>query len=201
VAQRCIDTGRESHRRCRATSAPATKTIAATARAAHRCSPRDEDGNRQGNQTAPDKPSEYTGSGRPDAATDHVAETAATLGRWMTALVQHLAHPEPLDRRGRRLPETLARIEQRDDLIVEAAEKFFPGLSASAAAEALRRALARYADCAWRRDAATPRCPDRHRGRIEGACWEILSVHARVPATRTIRLALGKTIRCQREGR
>ncbi len=93
----------------------------------------------------------------------------------------------PVDRRGHRLPETLAALARRDELIRQAAERFFSDASDHEAARLLHQALERYAGCAWQRERSAPECPPRHAGRLTASCWHILHAVDRVPSEPLIR--------------
>jgi hypothetical protein len=105
----------------------------------------------------------------------------------------HVHHPEthaaPVDRRGKRLPETLQAIAQRDALLREAAARFFPDATHHQAAEMLRVKLLRYQTSAWRRDRAEAECPPRLAGRLDELLWQILKTHDHTPSAVTIRRA------------
>jgi hypothetical protein len=107
------------------------------------------------------------------------------------------ADTAPVDRRGHRLPETLAALARRDRLICEAVERFFPDLHNHEAAWRLHQALERYAGCAWPRERAAPGMPLRRVGKLTGLCWHILDAVEYVPSARTIRFILSRGIRCQ----
>jgi hypothetical protein len=93
----------------------------------------------------------------------------------------------PVDRRGHRLPETLAALARRDELIREAVQRLFQGASGHEAARLLHQALERYASCAWQREQSAPECPSRHVGRLTASCWHILDAVDRVPSEPLIR--------------
>ena len=110
----------------------------------------------------------------------------------MTVALRHI------DRRGHRLPATLAAIDRRDAMIVAAVAVFFPGLSANDAAHRLHQAIDRYALGAWRRERIADACPSRHDGKIAAHCWQILRTIDRTPSARSIRLILSRAaFRCQ----
>jgi hypothetical protein len=96
----------------------------------------------------------------------------------------------PVDRRGKRLPETLQAIAQRDALLREAAARFCAGATHHQAAEMLRTKLLRYQTSAWRRDRAQPECPSRLAGRLDALLFQILRTRDHVPSGVTIRRAL-----------
>jgi hypothetical protein len=100
----------------------------------------------------------------------------------------HLANAEPIDRRGRRLPETLAALVERDRLLVEAARQFCFGESFNAAALTLHTAIARYRETRWQyqRSEQWP----RHRNPLNFFCWRVLKAHDATPSARTIRRVL-----------
>jgi hypothetical protein len=113
----------------------------------------------------------------------------------MTRPIRHdeLTATAPLDRRGHRLPETLAAIDRRDMLICEAAVVHFPDLSMNDAAHRLHVALARYESGPWRRERVADVCPPRHAGRLAAHCWQILRERDRTPSARSIRAILGRS--------
>jgi hypothetical protein len=88
---------------------------------------------------------------------------------------------------GHRLPETLAALARRDELIREAVERFFPGASGHEAARRLHQALDLYACCAWQRERRAAECPARHIGRLTAFCWHILRAVDHVPSEPLIR--------------
>jgi hypothetical protein len=96
------------------------------------------------------------------------------------------------DRRGKRSDATRQAIDARNRLLIEAASRHFAGQSSRSAASALRGALVRYREGAWRRHRVEDQCPARLCGRIEGHCWMILRARDYVPSERTIRRALAK---------
>jgi hypothetical protein len=109
-----------------------------------------------------------------------------------------LTKAEPIDdRRGHRLPETLAALDQRDALLCEAARRFYADTSHRQAAIRLRTALARYECSAWRRERIAITCPSRHAGKLEASCWRILRASDRVPSESLIRQILARgSFRC-----
>ncbi|MGY3605138.1 MULTISPECIES: hypothetical protein [unclassified Bradyrhizobium] len=94
---------------------------------------------------------------------------------------------------GRRLPETLAVLAERDRLLVEAATRHLAHLSNAAAAKHLHRALCRYREGAWQRDRVAIECPARHLGKFNAVLWAILKLRDHVPSERTIRRACGRS--------
>jgi hypothetical protein len=94
------------------------------------------------------------------------------------------------DLRGHRLPETLHAIARRDELICEAARRYFPGASDREIARQLRTALSRYREGRWRRDRSESLCP--HAGKLPALLWCLLKTRDAVPSDRTIRLALAR---------
>ena len=100
----------------------------------------------------------------------------------------------PLDRRGHRSAATLDAINLRNELLLEAARRFFAGASDREAARQLRAALSRYREGRWRRDRSEATCPPRHLGRLDEMLWMILKVRDHVPPSeRLIRLVLSRT--------
>jgi hypothetical protein len=94
--------------------------------------------------------------------------------------------------RGHRTVATLSLIAERDRLLVEAAAKFYSGLSGREAARHLRVALLRYREGAWRRTRAEAVCPARNLGRLEELLWRLLKVRDHVPSDRSVRTALAR---------
>ena len=110
----------------------------------------------------------------------------------MSAPIRHsnLEIVAPVERSGRRTPQTLLLLDERDKLLFEAA-RFYPGASDREVARRLRTALSRYRAGRWERgDRTEPLCPLRHRGTITELLWMILKVHDHLPSDRTIRRAL-----------
>ena len=92
--------------------------------------------------------------------------------------------------RGRRTPQTLLLLDERNALLIEAARHFCVGMSDRQAAAFLRVALLRYQTGAWRRDRSEALCPPRHAGKLNGTLWALLKVADRVPSEMTIRRAI-----------
>jgi hypothetical protein len=101
-----------------------------------------------------------------------------------------LTHAVSIDRRGKRTPLTLLHLIVRDLFLRAAADIYCAGMSDRAAAAWLHKKLARYRECAWRRDQNEARCPPRLAGRINGLMWCVLKCCDRVVSERTIRRAL-----------
>jgi hypothetical protein len=95
-----------------------------------------------------------------------------------------------IDRRGRRLADTMLALGERDRWLAEAASRFLPGWSARAASRRLHEALSRYKLGAWRRERTSETVPLRRRGHLEGHFWMILRARDHVPSERTIRAAI-----------
>jgi hypothetical protein len=91
--------------------------------------------------------------------------------------------------RGCRTPQTRLLIEERNRLLVEAAQ-FFPDASDRETARRLHVALSRYKNGTWRRDRSEALCPVQHRGKLTRTLWMILKVRDHVPSEMTIRRAL-----------
>ena len=94
------------------------------------------------------------------------------------------------DRRGRRTPQTLLLIDERDRYLIEAARLHCVGMSDRQAAAHLRVALLRYQTGAWRRERIEATCPPRHAGKLTAALWLLLKTRDHVPSTATIRRSL-----------
>jgi hypothetical protein len=91
---------------------------------------------------------------------------------------------------GRRVLETRVKLNQRNDLLCEAAKRFFPDLSISAQATRMAAELRRYCAIAWVNDMASDACPKRHRGTVREAFYLALKCHDRELSSRTMRLIL-----------
>ena len=92
-----------------------------------------------------------------------------------TLLVQRrVTHAVPIDRRGRRTPLTLLHLSVRDHFLRAAADIYCTGMSDRTAAAWLHKKLARYRECAWRRDRVEEQCPPRLVGRVNGLMWCVL---------------------------
>jgi hypothetical protein len=98
----------------------------------------------------------------------------------------------PVERRGRRTEATTRSIATRNRLLIEAAARHCAGQSSRSAASALRGALVRYREGAWRRHRVEDQCPVRLVGRLDEYLWRILRARDHVPSERTIRRALAK---------
>jgi hypothetical protein len=99
----------------------------------------------------------------------------------------------PLDGRGRRRPLTLLHLSVRDHFLRAAAVIYCTGMSDRAAAAWLHTKLARYRECAWRRDRVEELCPPRLAGRINALMWCVLKCSDRVVSERLIRLVLARS--------
>jgi hypothetical protein len=98
-----------------------------------------------------------------------------------------LTDAEPFDRRGRRTPQTLLLIDERDALLRVAAARFCNGMSDREAARYLRSRLLVYQQGAWRRERIETTCPPRHAGKLAALLWLLLKTRDHVPSTMTIR--------------
>ena len=98
----------------------------------------------------------------------------------------------PFGGSGRRTPQTLLLIDERDRYLVEAA-KHFPGLSQRETARLLRSRLLVYRSGRWRRNRSELTCPVQHRGKLTEVLWMLLKVRDAIPSERTIRAALSRT--------
>ncbi|MFL9826940.1 hypothetical protein [Rhodoplanes sp. SY1] len=96
--------------------------------------------------------------------------------------------------RGRRLPETLAALAARDDLIRTAREKFWPDATEREAATQIAAGIARYAASAWVRERLADQVPTRHAGRPAAIWWKVLSIRDHVPSPETVRRALRRGV-------
>jgi hypothetical protein len=115
------------------------------------------------------------------SATDEDRRAAAEALRMLASRVT----PKP----GQRKPETMARMEAHQGELRAMATRFFPDLSAKAAADAIHRRLKLYHDGAdWRRDRAVDRIG--YGETLRGACWRALRAYDRVLSTRRIRAIL-----------
>jgi hypothetical protein len=95
--------------------------------------------------------------------------------------------------RGHRLPMTLLHLTVRDHFLRAAAEIHCTGMSDRAAAAWLHTKLARYRECAWRRECAEEQCPPRHAGRVEALLWSVLKCSDRLVSERLIRCVLARS--------
>jgi hypothetical protein len=93
--------------------------------------------------------------------------------------------------RGKRTPQTLLLLDERDKFVVEA-RKFYVGLSDREVARRLRFRLSVYRDGRWRRTRSELWCP-HPADRIEATLWKLLRARDAIPSTRTIRAALSRT--------
>jgi hypothetical protein len=93
---------------------------------------------------------------------------------------------------GHRLPITLLHLSVRDLFLRAAAEIYCAGMSNRAAATRLHTVLARYRECAWRRDRAEELCPPRLAGRVEALMWCVLKCSDRLVSERLIRAVLAR---------
>ena len=85
---------------------------------------------------------------------------------------------------------TLLHLSVRDHFLRAAADIHCTGMSDRAAAAWLHKKLARYRECAWRRDRVETWCPPRLAGRIEALMWSVLKCSDRVASERLIRNVL-----------
>lgn len=96
--------------------------------------------------------------------------------------------------RGRRLPETLAALAARDDLIRVARARFWPDASEREAATQIAVSIARYGATAWVRERLADQVPTRHAGRPAAIWWKLLSIRDHVPSPETVRRALRRAV-------
>jgi hypothetical protein len=106
-----------------------------------------------------------------------------------------LRHPLLPDGRGRRLPAMLDAINRRDQLILEATDRYFPGVSGREIARRLRVALLRYREGRFRRTRVERTCLTQHLGRLDELLWMILKTRDTIPSERLVRLVLSHTAR------
>lgn len=138
-----------------------------------------------------------------EAATALLASTLASPDKWGTVSApgedapvrgaRGAASPgesEPPRGRGRRLPETLAALAARDDLIRIARARFWPDASEREAAREIAAGIARYTGTAWVRERLADQVPTRHAGRPAAIWWKLLSIRDHVPSPETVRRAL-----------
>jgi hypothetical protein len=92
--------------------------------------------------------------------------------------------------RGHPTPAEMLSRDERDRYLVEAADRFYVGVSDNSAAADLVVKLARYRETAWRNDGAEALCPHRHRGTIREFFWMILKARDRLPGERLVREVL-----------
>jgi hypothetical protein len=105
------------------------------------------------------------------------------------------ADATPLDGRGRRTPMTLLHLSVRDHFLRAAADIYCTGMSDRAAAAWLHTKLARYRECAWRRECVEEQCPPRLAGRIDALMWCVLKCSDRLVSERLIRYVLARSDR------
>jgi hypothetical protein len=94
-----------------------------------------------------------------------------------------------VDRRGKRTPQTMLLLDERDRYLVEAS-RFYPGCRDREIARRLRTALLRYQGGRWRRTCTELR-PPHPPEKIDAVLWAILKTKDYVPSEMTIRRALG----------
>ena len=119
-------------------------------------------------------------------------ELGSLLSEWWRAG----AH-EPIDRLlglrakpGQRSSHTQRILTERDRLVCEAAEEFWPLETRSEQARNLYQNWARYAASAWPRERALDRVPARRVGSVEARLWAIMRVKDHVISERSIRALL-----------
>jgi hypothetical protein len=105
--------------------------------------------------------------------------------------IELTTHAVPLDGRGHRSSETLLRIDERNALLVEIADRFYPGLSDREAARRLRSRLLIYRNGRWRRTCTELRAPHPPE-KIETLLWQLLRVRDAVPGERLVRYVLAR---------
>jgi hypothetical protein len=98
----------------------------------------------------------------------------------------------PVDRRGKRLPETIEAIALRDALLREAAARFCAGMTPFQAAQVLHVKLLRYQTSAWQRHRSAEECPPRLAGRDGELLWQILKARDHVLCAAMIEAVLKK---------
>lgn len=96
----------------------------------------------------------------------------------------------PCRGRGRRRPDTLAALAERDRLLRQWASRFLPDASHAAAARIIYAELSRYCASGWRFERTAEQVPSRHRGRPRELAWMILCTKDNIPAERSIRRTL-----------
>jgi hypothetical protein len=101
-----------------------------------------------------------------------------------------LTHSALVDGRGHRSPLTLLHLSVRDHFLRAAADIYCTGMSDRAAAAWLHKKLARYRECAWRRDRVENTVPPRLAGHIDALKWCVLKCSDQVVSERLIRAVL-----------
>ncbi|PVE22305.1 hypothetical protein DC522_21730 [Microvirga sp. KLBC 81] len=91
---------------------------------------------------------------------------------------------------GQRTLATQAALALRNDLLREAAIRFYPDLPPSAQARELARDLQRYAATGWLRERMHDACPVRHVGKQGELLWRILKARDNPLRPRAIRKIL-----------
>jgi hypothetical protein len=116
------------------------------------------------------------------------------LSEWVE---QNISLPEDtrcrFDGRGRRTPRVRLALDERNALLIEAAQ-FFPGCSDREVARLIRTALLRFQLGSWRRDRSEALCPPRHAGRLDAVLWCLLKIRDAIPSERLIRLVLSRSL-------
>lgn len=92
---------------------------------------------------------------------------------------------------GKRTQATLAALDARDQLLVEAARRHCIGMSERQAATMLRSALLRYASGRWRRSRFAIECPEPLE-RLDALLWQVLRVRDHAPSESLIRQVLAR---------
>jgi hypothetical protein len=84
----------------------------------------------------------------------------------------------------------LAKAE-RDWLIRAAAARFYPGQNDARQADQLSQQMSRYFSSGWQNERGELECPQRRRGRITGAIWEMFQLVPLPLKKETVREILG----------
>ena len=100
-----------------------------------------------------------------------------------------LRHSVVPDGRGHRTPQTMMLLDERDALLIEAARRFFSGMSHRETAHRLRSRLLIYQNGRWRRTSAELK-PPHDVDSLDAALWCLLRIRDHVPSEMTIRRVL-----------
>jgi hypothetical protein len=95
-------------------------------------------------------------------------------------------------KRGQRRWHTVTRIDQRDEMLRQAAMRFFPGMAPSRQAEEIARALKRYAASSWRYDQLKADCPHPN-DTLKAMLWLVLRHVDNALSARRVRKILRST--------
>lgn len=94
---------------------------------------------------------------------------------------------------GQRSAATRERLAERDRLVREGAERFYPNTRPARTAKLMATTMHRFEAVAWRHwpGESTPEaCPARYANDVRSVAWHILKAGAAIPGERTIRRIL-----------